>query len=297
MTVLVTGASGLIGSRLIPRLHDRQIFVLVRPEGARRPIPIGLKPIAVDMLNAEAIRQVMLRCKPDVVFHCAMSSGHPSNAAERLEALAIAVHGTANLAEAAAEAGVRRFVHLGSFLGYRPQHRAIREDDPIEPSTARGAAKAAASMWLRQFAKAMAFSAVELRIFSVYGPGEADHRFVPTLLRAARDGTAVRLLAGVSRDMVYVDDVVDACLAAADATCSAGSVFNIGSGEACTNEQLVRAVEAVCGRPVRISADLYPGKAADGEWLADTSMARSILGWHPQWTLHDGLTEAYACLK
>ncbi len=300
MKALVTGASGWIGSRLVSRLTKDgwDVTALVRPEGARRGIPGGAAAATVipaDFLSAAAVRAAVLRCEPEALFHCAMPSGHPSNAAGRLEALAVAVNGTAHLAEAAAEAGVRRFVHLGSFLGYRPQDRPIREDDPIDPATPRGAAKAAASIWLRQFAKAQAFPAVELRIFSVYGPGEPEYRFIPTLLRAARDGSPIHLLQGAARDLVYVDDVVDACLAAIDATCNPGAVFNVGTGEATANEQVVRIVESITGTAIRIAGE-YPAKPADGVWRADISLAREVLKWQPRRTLLEGLKEALQSL-
>ena len=248
-------------------------------------------------MNAADVREAVRTCKPILVFHCAMSSRHPSTAADRIEALAMAVNGTCHLAEAAAEAGVRRFVHLGSFLGYRQQPRPIREADPLEPLTSRGAAKAAASIWLRQFAQAMKFPAVELRVFSAYGPGELGDRFIPMLLRAARDGTTVLLLPNVSRDFVYVDDVVDACLRAADVELPAGAVFNIGSGESRTTEEIVAAVREVSGRPIRIAEGTYSGNAVDGSWLADISEARATLGWAPARSLHAGLAETLRCLS
>lgn len=297
-TVLVTGGSGFIGSRLIQRLqHVTDVQALVRPGGSRRPLPQGVRSITVDLMNAAAVAEAVRTCQPTVVFHCAMWSGHPSTAADRIEALATSVNGTCHLAEAAAAAGVRRFVHLGSFLGYRPQPRPIRESDPLEPLTSRGAAKAAASLWLRQFATAMQFPAVELRVFSVYGPGELPHRFIPVLLRAAHDGTAVSLLRGASRDLVFVDDVVDACLRATEVELPPGAVFNVGGGQSRTTEEIVDTVREVSGRPIRIADEPYTGSAAGGVWLADISEARATLGWTPTRSLHAGLTETLRCLS
>jgi nucleoside-diphosphate-sugar epimerase len=204
--------------------------------------------------------------------------------------------GTAHLAEASAEAGVRRFVHLGSFLGYQRQQRAIVEGDPIRPATPRGSAKAAASLWLRQFAESHAFPAIELRIFSVYGPGEPEHRFIPALLRAARSGAPLPLLRGPSHDFVFVDDVVEACLRAAEVRLEPATILNIAGGKAWKNEEVVETARQATGRPIHVDENAYPAKQADAPfWLADISSAARLLGWKPAHDLREGLSKTYLC--
>lgn len=293
MRVLVTGGSGFIGRRLVERALQRgdEVVALTRPEGARRPLPGGVREWKADLTDAEAVRAAMTETRPEVIFHAAMPSGHPLTPEDRLGALTTAVTGTAALAEGAAQAGVTRFVHFGSFLGYKKQTRAIVETDPIEPQSARGAAKAAASIWLGQFARERGFPSVELRIFSVYGPGEPADRFIPTLLRAALDGSAVPLLRGPSRDLVHVDDVVDACDLAARASVTPGAVFNIGGGRSWRNEDVVEAVSRAVGRPIPVTTMTRPPKAADGLWLADIRAAVAGLGWTPRRELEAEVAE------
>ncbi|MDX1982702.1 MAG: NAD(P)-dependent oxidoreductase [Bryobacteraceae bacterium] len=294
MRALITGGSGFVGGRLAAHLAVSGVEVtrvLRKPPANQRP-----DTFLADIREFTAVRRVFQHARPDVVFHCAMTYGHPTGADDRLESLSTSVIGTANLAEAAAEAGVKRFVHLGSFLGYQPQVRAITESDPIGPLTPRGAAKAAASLWLRQFALANAFPAVELRIFSVYGPGEPPRRFIPSVLRAARTGTILPLLAGPSHDFVFVDDVVDACLRAASFNLTPGSVYNIAGGKAWKNEEVVEAARDVTGRPIDVAVGAYPRKPADEAfWLADISLAAEQLGWKPAHTFHGGLRETFLC--
>ncbi|MCX6602435.1 MAG: NAD(P)-dependent oxidoreductase, partial [Acidobacteria bacterium] len=219
--------------------------------------------------------------------------------AQRLESLQTSVIGTAALAEAAAACQVQRFVFTSSFLAYRPQRRALVESDPLEPHSHRGAAKAAAAIWLRQFAVSQSFPAVKLRIFSIYGPGEPEHRFIPALLRAARHGTTLPLRPGPFHDFVHVDDVVDAALLAASTPLAPGSVFNIAGGQAFSNEQVVQAASQALGRPIHVNLHAYPPSPADSPfWLADISAAATTLGWKPHHTLESGLrqTEEESCL-
>ena len=81
--------------------------------------PLVLRRAYADLRDASAVFDLVRRARPEIIFHCAFSSGHPKDATQRLESLASSVMGTAYLAEAAAEAGVERFIHLGQFDGLR----------------------------------------------------------------------------------------------------------------------------------------------------------------------------------
>ncbi|MEO8369346.1 MAG: NAD(P)-dependent oxidoreductase [Candidatus Solibacter sp.] len=284
--VLITGGTGFVGGQLVKRL---------RAEGIETTL---LQRPATDLRDRDAVFETVRRARPDIVFHCAISRGHPANAAQRLESLESSVMGTAYLAEAAAEAGVQRFVHIGSSLVYAPQEREFRESDPLRPPTSRGAAKACAALWLEQFARSTKFPAVELRLFSVYGPGEGERRFIPTLLRAALSGEPMPLLAAPPRDFIYIDDVIDACLAAARTSVAPGAVFNIGTGVCHTNQQVVAIARQVTGRPIPLADAPYPGSPSDRtHWLADISAARRDLGWSPRRSLPEGLAATWEYLR
>ena len=291
MPILITGASGFLGSRLLARLaaDGQDCYALSRHP---HPLPPRAHFLPADLRDPHHILDTISSLRPRVIYHCAMTSGHPNSPAQHLESLQTSVLGTAVLAEAAAASGVQRFVFTGSFLVYRPQRRALVESDPVEPHSLRGAAKAGAALWLRQFALSQSFPAVELRIFSIYGPGEPTHRFIPSLLRAARHATTLPLLPGPSHDFVHVDDVVDACLLAASRPYSPGTVFNIAGGQAFTNEQVVESASRALALPIHVNPHAYPPSPADAPfWLADISAAASGLGWKPTHSLENGLRQ------
>ena len=89
--VLVTGGSGFVGGRLVRRLMAEGID------------PVVLRRTDADLRDASAVFDAVRRARPEIIFHCAFSSGHPKNATQRLESLASSVMGTAYLAEAAAK--------------------------------------------------------------------------------------------------------------------------------------------------------------------------------------------------
>ncbi len=138
-----------------------------------------------------------------------------------------------------------------------------------------------------------------LRPFAIYGPGEPAKRLIPTAIRAALDGTPFRITApGFTRDFVFVEDVVDAYLAAADAPGIEGHLINVGTGRATSNEAVVHLVASVVGRPITLHPEPFPAKPTDtAVWCADITKARDLLGWSPTHTLEQGLVRTVASLR
>jgi nucleoside-diphosphate-sugar epimerase len=188
---------------------------------------------------------------------------------------------------------VARFVHLGSWLEYAPRASPLREDLSADPASFRGVAKAAATLLCRQFSRERKWPLAVLRLFSVFGPWETSTRFVPSAIRAALDGGELSLTpAGVRRDFVFVDDVVEACLLAAVADIRPGEVINIGSGEEHANEEVVALVERASGGTVRVRPGEHPLGAHDGaHCAAEIQRAREVLGWAPRHSLAEGIAK------
>jgi nucleoside-diphosphate-sugar epimerase len=132
---------------------------------------------------------------------------------------------------------------------------------------------------------------VALRPFAIYGPGEPVQRLIPTTIRAAITSTPLRLTeARCTRDLVFVDDVVDAYLAASRVDGIDGELINIATGRPITNEETVRTIERLTGRAIAIAEERYPARATDRPfWCADVSKAERLLGWRVKHTLERGL--------
>lgn len=271
-----------------------EVHGTVRPGGSAWRLPALSEAAtvhAVDLAEAGSVRRLMAAVEPELVFHAAARSAYDREASLGAT-VADTVLALVHLLDAAAEAPLRRLVLLGSSLVYDPEGAPYREDHPLRPTTRRGAAKAAASLLALQHAREHRAPLVELRLFSVYGPWEPLHRLVPRALRAALLGEELPLTGpGLRRDFVFVDDVVEACLGAARGGPELdGRAINVGSGREVANEELVRAVEEVTGRPVRTRPGAHPGHASDrAHWSADIGLARELLGWEPRRSLREGL--------
>jgi nucleoside-diphosphate-sugar epimerase len=280
---LVTGATGFVGANLVrgALACGAEVHVIVRSAARLWRIEELLPRIHVhraDLVDARAVGAAVMTACPHVVFHSAMTGGHPRNQAEREEMLRISVFGTASILEASLSARVARFVHLGSWLEYAPRASPLREDLPADPASFRGVAKAAATLLCRQFSRERGWPLAVL--FSVFGPWETSTRFVPSAIRAALDGGELSLTPpGICRDFVFVDDVVEACLLAAVADIRPAELINLGSGEAHANEEVVALVERASGLAVRVRSSEHPLGPHDGaHCAAEIQRAREILG-------------------
>lgn len=301
--VLVTGAAGFLGANLVRGLLDEgaRVHALVRrttdPWRIAEVVSV-LRLHHADLTDFRDVEEVFERVEPEVVFHCAMGAGHPRTSSERLAMLGTAVLGTAHVIEAAARVGYDRFVHFGSSLEYGPSTRPFTESDAVLPTTFRGASKVASSLLCRQHAIETGRHIVIMRLTTVYGPWERPKRLIPAAIRAALGEGRLRVTGTpCSRDRVYVDDVVGACRKALEAALAPGEVINVGSGIATTNEEVVDAIEGVCGRKIERVLD-YPIALEDHAFgVADVSKAKRLLGWEPQYPLRLGLERTVAWFR
>ncbi len=290
---LVTGAGGFVGANLCAALVSagHETHAVLRPAGGRWRMPAIPSQAAlheVELTDYDAVRDLVNRVRPGVVFHAAAGSAYAGHPLRRIVADDVLV--AAHLFDAVADVDLRRFVHLGSALEYGPCGRPHREDDPRRPTSVRGASKGAATLLALQQATA-GVPIVVLRVFSVYGPWEDPRRLVPRAIRAALRGEVLPLTPpGIRRDFVFVDDVAEACLRAATAAGVVGEAINVGSGRQVANEEMVEAIGRAVGRPVRTAVGEYAPHATDRScWVADVAKARRLLGWEPRHDLAGGL--------
>jgi UDP-glucose 4-epimerase len=292
--VLVTGASGFIGTRLSATLvaAGADVHAVARTAGAVRDV----RWWTADLSDADAAARVVRETAPDVVFHLA---SHVSGA-RALDAVLPTVRGnllsTINLLTAAAgRESPPRVVLAGSM------EEPDGEGAPTAPVSPYAAAKAAATSYARMFHALYDLPVVVLRVFMVYGPGPQDEaKVVPYVVRSLQAGEPPRLSSGTRAvDWVYVDDVVAAFVAAADgaAARACGRTVDIGSGELTTIRSVVERLAELVGRDVAPQFGAVPDRALEREPRADLAPARELLGWAPATRLDEGLAKTVAWFR
>lgn len=283
--VLITGASGFIGLALMRRLLQagaqvHGIYRRVRPvdvaDGEWRQC---------DLTDPVATRHVVNSIRPEVVFHLA---GHVVGGRE-LSVVAPTLQSnflsTVNLLTVLGN-DCRRIVLTGSM-----EEPVAAADWPV-PSSPYAAAKLAANAYGRMFHRLYGTPVVILRLFMVYGPGQQDlTKLIPYTILSLLNERPPRLSSGRRHvDWVYVDDVVEAYLAAGLAPPAVdGGTFDIASGELVTVRAVVERLTQLVNPPLRPRFGAAPDRAYEQEPAANLRPTAEQLHWRPCTPLTDGL--------
>lgn len=286
MRILLTGASGFLGSRVLALLEGHQVLCLSRDPG-QLPRRDGVEGVVADLgQTGEWVRDVA-RFKPDWCLHLAWE-GLPDYSLERCR---MNLDAGLRLVNAVAEAGVTRMVVAGSCWEYGRASGPVAEHQaPVEPGIF-AATKLAFQTVLDSVARESSFDYRWARVFFVYGPGQRQTSLIPSLRAAYREGRApeIREPAAV-QDFVHIDDVASALVALTVADGVSG-VFNVGSGQPTSVGDVANRVADYYRRP-RPFATVPDGR---GFW-ADMSKTTAGPGWRAQLGIDEGIRRTLAVL-
>ncbi|MDQ1422933.1 MAG: polyisoprenyl-phosphate glycosyltransferase, partial [Acidimicrobiaceae bacterium] len=293
--ILVTGASGFIGANLFKRLHvvrDDVYAVVRRDKGWRLNDVPDERTIAVDLNDYVVTKHLVDSSSPQTVFHCAAYGAYSFEDDANL-IYQTNFQSVVNLVDRLASRPFTAFINAGSSSEYGTNCTAPPEDSLCEPNSPYAVSKVAIANYLRYMGKQQGFPAVNLRVYSVYGPLEDTSRLLPTLLREASAGRLPPLVdPRTSRDFVHVDDVCEAFVLAATRMHPGlhGENVNIGTGVKTTISELVELTREAFHLDVEPRFDTMTGRAWDmPDWYADPGKARREIGWTAHVALKDGL--------
>jgi nucleoside-diphosphate-sugar epimerase len=286
-TVLVTGATGFIGYHVCERLvsHNIVTYGLSRSASAAT-LPIGVQALAVDLTHCAEVLTTMQHIQPAYVIHLA-AVGVATAAVPIDYAQQINVIGTENLLHACRDAGVQRFVHVGTAYESGP---AVETDPPYVRSK-----MAAWSAWQR-FVHQHHLDSIAVRLYHVFGPRQSTRGLIGGAIRAALSDEVFQMTAGQQvRDFVYVADVVDALLAAATADDVQAKTYDIGTGLGRSVLSVVQTIFRIVGGHGALQPGALPYRPGENlQMLANIEPAVSDLGWRGQIDFEDGLLETIA---
>jgi nucleoside-diphosphate-sugar epimerase len=305
MRVFVVGASGAIGTRLVPKLIDRGHEVIGSsrsPANVERLRELGAEPVALDLLDPRAVREAVQRAEPDAIVHQATALADVTFSKNLDRSFAptnrLRIEGTDALLAAAREAGVRRFVAQSyASLRYAREGGPVkREDDPLDTSPVEGMGETSAAMKYLDEAVTNA-GGIALRYGNFYGA--ADDGMVEPIRK--RQFPIVGDGGGVS-SFIHLEDAAAATVLALEH--DGPAIFNIVDDEpAPVREWLPVLAEALGAKPPRRFpvwlARLFAGDAAvmlgTEARGASNAKAKRELGWtlrYPSW--RQGFMAAYA---
>lgn len=298
--VLVTGGLGFIGSRLCAALAkaDTEVVALDNLSVGRMP-ESGLDGVILEVADTRdetAVLATIRKYAPKVVYHLAAMHYIPACEADPATCLAINLAGTEIvLRTAAATDSVRTVVLASSAAVYSPSSDPHDESSAVGPLELYGLTKLWSEQLTQLFHRQTGISVGIARLFNVFGPRETNPHLIPAILLQALEGEVLRLgNLTTARDYVFVDDVAEGMVRLAERAPDHGLlVCNLGTENDHTGVDIVRLVESIMGRKLRIEHDPSKMRQSDRPRLrSNSSRARSLLGWSPRMTVEDGLRAA-----
>ncbi|MEA1978410.1 MAG: NAD-dependent epimerase/dehydratase family protein, partial [Chloroflexota bacterium] len=202
--------------------------------------------------------------------------------------------GSLNLLMQASQAGVRRTVLASSAAVYGESERTVAENHPLNPLSPYAASKLAMEQAAKLFSQSFSLETVCLRFFNAYGPRQSPDspyaaaipKFIQVML--ASEPATIHGDGKQTRDFVYVRDIVEAMLLAADGDTIDGRVFNIAGGKSVPINELVEILQRFF--PETPDPVFAPSRQGDLRFSeADISLAERALGYRPRIDLQEGL--------
>lgn len=308
MKILITGATGFVGSSLIQRLlkEDVRLIATVLDGEATEHLPTVVERVVVQPLSESIDYSTSLQ-HVDIVIHLA-ARVHimQDTATDSLQEIRkVNLHGTERLARQAARAGVKRFVYISTIKVHGEEtDTPYYEDSLLAPLDPYGTSKAEAEAALWRVAEETGLEVAIIRPPLVYGPGvKANFR---QLISYVRRGVPLPFASICNkRSFIYVDNLADALVCCAIHPIVIGRTYLVSDGEDVSTPELIRLVASALG----VSARLFPfplgllriagrilGKSAAIERLigslrVDSSKIRREQGWQPPFTMEQGLKE------
>jgi nucleoside-diphosphate-sugar epimerase/glycosyltransferase involved in cell wall biosynthesis len=203
--------------------------------------------------------------------------------------------GLLNLLETSSKFTFKAFVHAGSSSEYGLNCSAPKEDDILKPNSHYSVSKVSSSYLINFYGVIKELPVLNLRYYSVFGPYEEPDRLIPKLIdEGFKQNYPPLVEPDISRDFVYIDDVILATLKAANSNYEKvrGMSFNIASNNKHTIKDMVSLVKEIFQIPTEPAWGKMPNRKWDlKEWYGIANKAKELLGWENETSLKDGLLQ------
>ena len=319
MTWLITGGAGYIGSHVVKEMADDRSVVVLDDlsTGRAERLPVHVPLVKGSVLDRELVERVLTEHQVTGIVHIAGKKQVAESVDRPLYYYRENIEGLRTLLEAAARAGVARFLFSSSAAVYgMPDVDLVTEETSCLPLSPYGETKLAGEWMVAAAGKAYKMATASLRYFNVAGAAEAElgddgiFNLVPMVFERLTANEPPRIFGGdygtpdgtCIRDYVHVEDVASAHVAAVrrlEGDPASSLVLNIGRGEGVSVSEMVAVIQEVTGR--KASAPLIearrPGDPARVVAAADR-IGRE-LGWAATHDVHSMVSSAWAgwCLR
>jgi UDP-glucose 4-epimerase len=300
LKVLVTGGAGFIGSHIAEALCKRGAKVIVLDNlstGDQRNLAWAkrdLEFVEGDICNGALVEKILADC--EWVFHQAAQASVPYSVAEPEITNQQNLDATVALLSASRRHEVRRFIFASSSSVYGEIDAVANEEMPVRPLSPYALQKYASERYCQIFTWFKGLETVSLRYFNVFGPRQSSNSpysgVIARFCKQTLAGEQPTILGDgkQTRDFVYINNVVEANLLAAESMKVPGKVYNIGTGKSVNLLELIEELNRLTGQ--KLEPKFKPSRAGDVRFSqCDITAARSDLDYQPKGDLRLGLNE------
>lgn len=303
MRIFVTGGAGFIGSNFIRYVVGaRKNYAVVNYDKLTYAGNLAnLQAVAEnqhyqftkgDICDAGAVEAAIRDC--DAVVHFAAESHVDRSIYEPAPAVQTNVTGTFILLQVARKVGVSRFVHISTdeVYGDLPAGNFANEDTPLQPSSPYSASKAGSDLLVRSYVRTFDFPALITRSSNNYGPYQFPEKFLPLMITNALHDQPLPIYGDgkQQRDWLHVEDNCRGILAVLERG-RVGEVYNIGGLDVEENVTIARRLLHLTGKPESLLSYVQDRPGHDRRYALDCNKIKTELGWRPEISLEEGLSQ------
>lgn len=295
--VLITGGAGFIGSHLTKRLVNAgaKVSVVVKYRSIidnvrLSPIWSSVDIIEADLRNIDSLKQLSKRDGFDVVFHLAAYNHVGDSFLHVNEALLSNAVATANLFENLP--CYDRFIYTSTSEVYGYQVSVpFHEDAPPFPISPYAIGKYAGELYAKMKRHETKRDIICLRPFNAFGPYQSDRAVIPELIIKCLLGVPIETTEGIqTREFNYVDNIVDAFVAAATCLQIPDQIINVGANHEIAIRDLIHMIHKLSGSASELRIGALPNRPTEiWRMCADNRSASDLLGWKPKVSFEEGL--------
>jgi UDP-glucose 4-epimerase len=298
--VVITGGCGFIGANLVYALFkDNEVVVIDDiSTGKLENIDELIKNQEITLIKGDIRDLDLLKTtfsNADYIFHLASIPSVIMSIKEPELTNEVNITGTMNVLIAAKENGVKKVIFASSAAVYGNIPTVpLTEDMPPLPDSPYGAQKLGGEHYLRVFYEVYGIATTSLRFFNVFGPKQdPKSEYSPVIpkfiTRLVKNTPPVIFGDGnQTRDFIFVEDIVNANILAAENSASNGKSINIACGMETSVNDLAQKIKDILGKDIR-AEHIEPKEGEIIRSLADISLAQTLLGFKPKYSLEDGL--------
>jgi len=300
--VLVTGASGFIGSHLTERLlkEKADISIIKRENSSSvhlEPFKGKVKAFTCDLRNFEEVKKAIATTKPDIIFHLAAHASPERNIDSKL-IFNNNLFGTINLFKAL-NGNFDLFVNTGTCEEYGNGKTPFQEDQAPISVSPYSASKIATTHYCQMLNKVHNLPIVTLRPFLTYGPRQRNMKMlIPSAIISSLKNEKLKMTKGEqTRDFIYVEDVVEGYIKTTKSKKAIGEIINIGSGKEYQIKEVVSKISKLSGSQIKPEFTLPYRSGETMHFFCSNKKANQLLGWKPKTSLEKGLTKTIKWFK